>query len=375
MAERVRVSSICCTYSFTLCISREGNVYSFGTHEAAHGQQEGWVEVPTIIPTLKNIQAVRCLSDHTVCLDYDGEVFTMGCNRFGQLGIGKAKNILEFTKIPQKLNLPPIQQISCGYHHTVCLTECGELYSFGRNQYGQLGQGNKQKINFPMKIQSLNNVDFVECGGFHTICKTFSNEIFSWGWNAMGQLGIKNFEDQEFPTKCLHWPENIVDIKCGYTHTLVLTLNQEVYSCGDNDSGQLGRTTEKEVSAELKIIPNLSNIIRIECGESHSKCIDISKDLFVFGNNSFGQLGLGHDKNQLTPLRNPFLSNIVDISPGGMHSLVKMENEILGFGWNHAYRIGLQSDEEEFQYTPVKVLIDKEFIWGSNNAPKKSARK
>ena len=73
----------------------------------------------------------------------------------------------------------------------------------------------------------------------------------------------------------------------------------------------------------IQKIEELSEITRIECGYYHSMCIDINNDLYVFGINKNGQLGLDDEDNRNKPIKHPSLSNIIDISNGGNHSFVK----------------------------------------------------
>ena len=73
----------------------------------------------------------------------------------------------------------------------MCLNENGFVYSFGRNNNGELGLANNERYyKAPQLISSLKDVEFIECGGNHTFCKTLNNEIFCWGSNNYGQLGL-----------------------------------------------------------------------------------------------------------------------------------------------------------------------------------------
>merc|ERR1712100_413684 len=376
------VSSIVCSYDFTVCINNNKNVVSFGrSRSGAHGHKEDNVFSPKIIPTLNLIISISVCWDqnggHCACLDNDGNVFTFGDNEYGKLGIGD--KVKSFTSIPQKVNLPPCQQISCGTNHTTCLSENGEVYSFGYNATGQLGLGNfENSYNTPQLISSLKDVEFIECGYSYVFCKTFNNEIYCWGNNFYGQLGLGNINNQYTPVLCSSLlTENVIDIKCGNIHTLVLISNGDALSCGHNNHEQLGREIDDDYSSSFQKIEDLSEIIRIECGYYHSLCIDINNDLYVFGDNQYGQLGLGDTNNRNKPIKHPSLSNIIDISSRGNHTFVKTSNnEIFAFGFNDNSQLGIQIEKDRFQLTPIRVFEDNEDIWFSNinKSKAKSAR-
>ena len=138
------VSNIVCSGDFTVCINNNQNVVSFGTSgSGGHGHKEDNVFPPKIISSLNHIISISVGGDHSVCLDNDGNVFTFGKNKYGQLGIGDKD--LSHTSIPQKVNLPPCTQISCGDNFTMCLSENGEVYSFGHTRNGQLGVENNEE--------------------------------------------------------------------------------------------------------------------------------------------------------------------------------------------------------------------------------------
>jgi len=105
-------------------------------------------------------------------------------------------------------------------------------------------------------------------------------------------------------------------------------------------------------------------------------CINNNNDLFVFGSNSYGQLGLGDTDKREKPIKHPSLSNIIDISKGGNLTFVKTSNnEIYAFGDNKYSQLGIKT-EHDIQGTPIRVFEDNEDIWISNinKSKQKSAR-
>ena len=247
--SRSLASCICQNYeetdeSFTVCLSSTGEVHSFGSDfpfkeensdeeneeqeekDDEKEEEDEKDEKTSKIASLNNIIAIACGKSHMLCLNESGNILSLGTNEFGQLGIGKDDESLGGTTIlePQKVTLPKIKQISCGFNFSICLAENGDVYSFGSNDGGQLGQGEIESCNAPKKIESLHDIELVECGSNFIICKSISGDVFSWGDNSFGQLGQDSTEDSIFtPSKCSNWPSDIVDIKCGHSHTLVLT--------------------------------------------------------------------------------------------------------------------------------------------------------
>jgi len=331
-----------------------------------------------------NIASIDCGHSHALCLDYNGNVFSFGSNIYGQLGIGKRRKLLDLFKKqssmviePQKIDIPPCKQVACGDKFSICVLENGDVLSFGNNMQGQLGHGNNIDCSSPKIIPSLKDVDFVECGFDYTLCKTLHNDFYAWGRNDFGQFGLgeknRNYQNSNTPVECENWPKNIVDIKCGSKHTLVLTSNQEVYSCGMCDL--IGRKQYDKYSSSLEKIEELSEIVRIECGYSCSMCIDNYDNLYVFGNNQYGQLGLGDCNERKTPVKHPTLSNIIDISRGGKNTFVKtVANEIYVFGYVKYANLGDVVSGFEKIETPTRVFQDEEEIWSSNIKRKSKAK-
>ena len=361
------ISTIICGDDFTVSLSEDGKIYTFGNNknkQLGHKRRR-IISIPTVILS-RDIKSISCGKNHTICLNFIGDVFSFGNNKYGQLGIkpiqAKNKQNTWCTHIPQKINLPPIKQVSCGASFTICVSENGDMYSFGKNTNAQLALGDyKQSHILPQKIETLKDVDFVECALKSSYCKTFSNQIYLLICDPILQ------------SNC---PNNIVDIKCGSYHTLLLTADGDVYSKGENVYNQLGRDLKQENRYSFKKIPSLSGITRIECGKYHSMCIDFDNNLYVFGKNYSGQLGLKkYCSYQL--MKHPSLSNIIDISKGGNHTFVKTSNnEIYAFGKNGNSQLGFKKKPDSFYLKPQinQVFQGTEFIWSSNITKKPKAK-
>ena len=141
---------------------------------------------PTLIPNVpSNIVHFVCGSNHNLFLDAEGNVFSVGTNYSGELGLGhnKNKNVLKKN--------PSIKIISCVRSSCYLIDFEGNLWSFGLNGQGQLGHGDDINVNTPKTINTLKDIQQISYGscGYHFFAKNSQNQIFAAGYNAQGQLG------------------------------------------------------------------------------------------------------------------------------------------------------------------------------------------
>ncbi|KAL9657247.1 hypothetical protein ABK040_011469 [Willaertia magna] len=170
-----------------------------------------------------------------------------------------------------------IKQLSCGYDFFILLTSDGEIYSWGKNSFSQLGYVtlNENIVKTPFKI-SLDDkiIEKISCGSIHTIILTTEHELYGFGDNEEGQLGLplENEENSEFenynkPTKInvRHLDENdeIVDIICGSWTSFFISKLGKVYVCGDQSPYLHDRSVIKEHSKIQFINNNYSSTTMI----------------------------------------------------------------------------------------------------------------
>ena len=278
---------------------------------------------------------------HTATLSNDGTVFSFGCNNHGQLGLhSNTRKVLLPTQIP---NLPKISMISCGEHFTVCVDYKGSMWSFGQNNYGQLGTGNTTKCNYPQMIGEIPPVLSVSCGGSHTLIVTNDFNLWSCGLNKDGQLCIKNPITYQ-PVKYQPKPQqpgysNILKISAGYCHSIFQNEKGEIYKCGNfSKLLELGNNIDKIP----ELIPNQPpNIIQFCSGSYHVLFLDVEGEVFSFGENSFGELGIGNNTNQnkITQISSiPPIKSIYSI--GSSSYLIDYFGVVWSFGLNDQNQLG-----------------------------------
>ncbi|CAD7697676.1 unnamed protein product [Ostreobium quekettii] len=271
------------------------------------GRPAGGSELMPIPPAIK----IRSLpADEDLGSDYgvspstpllstaiDENGWVCGSNAVGQLGVGGQENVWE---------LQPVQgvrrwaAISFGDYHSAGISCDGELYTWGLSSKGQLGHRDEEARELPEKVSDLEGTEIrnVTCGSEHTVAVS-SQEVYSWGSNEHGQLGQGDLAPdcvrKPRVVKALHG-KMVMQVVCGKFHTLAVTAQSHVYGWGQNSQGQLGlgdrveRHTPTHVDA-LWALP----VKQLAAGDWHSMALTNSGFLFTWGCNQQGQLGLPPD--------------------------------------------------------------------------------
>ena len=155
---------VVCGHSCMFIIDDDRNIYSVGLND--HGKLAYTKTTKNVFPLTKihslvDIKMVDTTFHSTLCLDNNGRVYSFGSNTKGQLGVAD-KGHKKYSDIPLKLDIPEIIQISCGAFYSICLSYDNKLYSFGSNEYGQLGLNHLKEQNLPQLIPDFNDIEFID---------------------------------------------------------------------------------------------------------------------------------------------------------------------------------------------------------------------
>ncbi|XP_019534612.2 probable E3 ubiquitin-protein ligase HERC4 isoform X2 [Aedes albopictus] len=245
-------------------------------------------------------------------------VYCWGNTVHGELGLGGIED--EQILLPREMDWchsSSVQQAACGTTHTLLLTKDGKLFSCGNNDHGQLGHDTDCLPNKrPQFISSLENyiITHVSCGTTHSLALTNWGQVFSWGSNSIGQLGHDS-DLQTYTTPRMVKTiatKTVIQIASGQFHSLALTNSGELFSWGANGYGQLGLGTTSEKVVTPTLVKSLAGIpiAFIACGGNHSFAVSKSGAIFGWGKNTFGQLGLNDLVSRCFPQQLKTLRNL-----------------------------------------------------------------
>ena len=194
------ISKISSGHYYSLFQNDKGEIFSCGHNQygaCGLGHFNHPQIKPSLIPNLpSNVAQFVCGNHQSLFLDSEGNVYSVGYNEYGSLGLGHNTNQNVLNKIP---NIPPIQAISCVFSSCYLIDYEGNLWSFGYNTFGQLGHGNYTNINAPKVINTLKDIQQISNGWYHFIVKNSQNQIFVSGSNDYGQLGTGDTESVLIP--------------------------------------------------------------------------------------------------------------------------------------------------------------------------------
>ena len=214
-------------------------------------------------------------------------MFCWGNNICGKLGVGDTDNRVVPTLVTGLLKTKIVVQVAAGCLHTVCLTTDGLVYVCGYGVGGRLGIGDTEITVVPTLVRGElegRKVLQVAAGANYTMCMTEDGSVFVFGRNVEGQLGVGDTEDRLVPTILRGELENkpVLQVAAGYEHTVFVTGNGLVFACGDNDEGQMGVGDTENRLVQALVTGQLQGktAVYVSAGDSHTLCITADDSLF-----------------------------------------------------------------------------------------------
>lgn len=283
---------------------------------------------------------------HACAVTEEGGAVCWGRGDFGQLGTGTLDD--KYTPQPVQGLDRGVVAVAVGSVHSCALRESGEVWCWGRNDVGALGDGTNDDRLTPTRVVGLDGgARAISAGDSHS-CAIAADDgtAWCWGWNEFGMLGNGTVEDSLVPTRVLRLGRDVRAISAGGRHSCALNRLGRVFCWGANWTGQLGDgTTEQRLTAVPATGLGWQNRA-VSAGGRHSCALNRNGRAFCWGENNRAQLGTGNFDDSLTPtLVGTVRRDMRDIRAGGMHSCaVTRIGQAICWGDNRHGQIGDNSD-------------------------------
>ncbi|MCX8673611.1 InlB B-repeat-containing protein, partial [Bifidobacterium sp. B4001] len=325
----IRFSQISLGWFHSAAIGSDGNLYTWGGN--GHGQlgdgpinnQGGpiLVDKPQGAPDGFTWKQTSLGDQHSAAFGSDGNLYTWGDNEHGQLGDGTTTSRNRPTLVAKPQGAPDgftWKQIILGDQHSAAFGSDGQLYTWGYNEYGQLGDGTTTNRNTPTRIAKPQGAPDgftwkqIILGGFHSAAIGSDGQLYTWGRNSNGQLGDSTTTNRNRPIR-VSKPQGAPDgfawkqVSLGWQHSAALGSDGNLYAWGDNQYGQLGDGTNIDRHGPVMVskpqgTPERFTWEQVSLSDWHSEAFGSDGQLYTWGDNEYGQLGDGTNTNRNTPI-------------------------------------------------------------------------
>ena len=315
-------SSVSAGDSFTVAITTSNTMWSWGANDQGQLGINNTIIRSTpvqISGTWSKVSAGRAnVSGHTsAAIDSLGRLWTWGNNDFGQLGINTRTTLGRSAPVQVTAITDSWSQISSNGATLLGVTNGGVAYTWGYNGYGQLGINDifsrstpiqiSTNTNTPTKIDSTNSYSQISAGGSHSMAIRTNNTLWTWGTNTSGQLGDSTTISKYSPVQ-IGALTNWSTVSAGGIFSLAVNNSSVLYAWGSNSFGQLGINDIVNRSSPVQV--GTSSWSQVSAGSSFALGVTIDNSVVGWGQNTNGQLALMNlTANRSNPVQIPLFSS------------------------------------------------------------------
>lgn len=323
---------------------------------------------------LSGVIATSIGSYHGLALKSDGTVWAWGQNNDGQLGNNSTTNssapveVLAGACAGCGTYLSGVVAIAAGSFHSVALRSDGTVWTWGDNQYGELGNNSTTQANTPVEVLTgasgcathLCNIVAVSADE-QTVALRADGSVFAWGSNNNGQVGNNSITNQLAPVQVLGAGGSgtlggIVAISRAGQSSMALRSDGTVWAWGEDNHGQLGNNGTADSHVPVEVVGAggsgaLTGVIAISGFWLHSMALRSDGTVWTWGDNLTGQLGNNSSTDSQVPVQvlgaggSGVLTGVVAIAAGDQHSMaITADGNAWLWGWNAYGQLGINSN-------------------------------
>jgi len=294
---------------------------------------------PVKVLGLSDVVAVYAEGSHSMAMKSDGTLWAWGYNFSGELGDGTfttRKTPVQVTGLPDD-----VAQVAAGGDHNLALTDSGTVWAWGRNTWGQLGNGGTQDSPVPVQVAGLTGIAAIAAGGYASYAVTSSGSVYAWGDGNYGALGLGDENERHTPT-LVPGISTATAVTAGYDVAHARLSSGAVKGWGQNFYGQVGDGGPRDWRLSPVTVGNLTGANQVASGGNHTMALRSDGTVWAWGNNHSGQLGDGTTTDRDLPVQVSGLSGVKGIEGGAnwLSSAVAGDGKVYAWGDNGYGQIG-----------------------------------
>jgi alpha-tubulin suppressor-like RCC1 family protein len=254
---------------------------------------------PARVGTDSDWASVSAFDSFSLAVKADGSLWAWGWGAMGQLGQGDKSG----SVVPKRVGTGnDWTAMAAGYGHTLAAKADGSLWAWGYNGESQLGLGDDTTDRIvPTRVGTDSDWASVSAFDSYSLAIKKDGSLWAWGWNGNGQLGLDDTANRNVPTRV--GTDNDWAAVGGFVHTLAVKADGSLWACGIGKYGGLGLGD----SADHHVLTMVGTVndywVSVATGYEHSLALSADGDLWAWGGNDYGQLGLGDAANRNVPTK------------------------------------------------------------------------
>jgi len=340
------VTAAAAGYGFDLALGSDANVYAWGSNDAGqlgNGTTSDSVQAtPTQVPLPQGISAQSVATNSNefstaLAVGTNGDVYGWGDNADCQLGDPAPQDSYVLT--PRKLPVGnAASAVAVGLDHVLVLGASGQVYGFGDNEFGQLGDdaaGNESCTPVQVPLPAGVTATAVAAGDYSSYAVGSDGLLYAWGADNYGQLGDGTAMSHRSTPEPVTLPAGVraISVAAGSGFVLVLVSDGTVYAFGDNELGQLGIGSSggQLLDPTPVTLPGNVRATAVAAGPEDALILGIDGVAYTAGEDDYGQLGDGNwvtSRSSFQPVVMPGASVVISLSASSYHGLAVLSGSI-----------------------------------------------
>jgi alpha-tubulin suppressor-like RCC1 family protein len=301
-----------------------------------------------------NFVQISCGFDFNLAICSEGYLWSWGRNNNGQLGIGQS---VENQPYPRKVTQSNDWAfISAGYYHSLAIKNDGTLWAWGANGAGKTGLRKLTGITyFPERVGISNDWAYISAGAWHSLAIKKDGTLWAWGSNLDGRTGRDRTSGSTDRPIIIETSQDWQSISAGWNHSLAIKNDGTLWAWGNNGEYQLGNGNQDALKVATQIGTS-SGWAKVSAGKDFSVALTTDSAIYSWGDNSKAKTGRGtRFSNTETPQKIGSDNDWKEVVAGVEHCLaLKKDNSVWGWGANGENQVGSQNI---VQFTPFFSIL------------------